>query len=343
MRKKGIFIARLLFSFMITLMLFSMIIKTNDTYSQMFMTSFLICALASMGKTICFLFEKENWAKIFDQLFLISFFLFAFGFLFFWCYTSIKSANFVFLFFSIPFWLVSIHYFRKFLWKKTKRTNNKKKQSKWSTSIVVGTILIGFTLCCGLVLLFLGIKDFYQENHKIKNYVTTTAYFKDYQIYEQTSDGSVTYQLNYVYQVEGKEYTISTDYGTNDIPDKGSVREMKYNPNHPSEAVLLGTNRSNSMIYIGAFFTLGSFTFVLVALYTKGVFDKVKFDVIGTYIGIVFLLIGIGIVLFQNGTTGSFLETVRSFGLWIFIPLAFVIIGLFQVIKSILIIKKNRE
>lgn len=143
--------------------------------------------------------------------------------------------------------------------------------------------------------------------------------------------------------MEGKEYTITTDYGTNYIPEEGSRREVKYNPNNPEEAVLIGTNRANGLIYMGSFFTLGSFTFVLITLSVCGVFDKVKFDVIGTYIGIVFLLVGIGIVLFQNGTTTSLIETIRSFGLWILIPLMFLVIGFFQTIKSLFWVRKKRE
>ena len=171
-----------------------MIIKASDTNSKMIMVPFLIFALASTGKTLCFILEKENLATVFDKLFVMSFFLFWFGFLFFWCYITLKEKNIVFLFFSIPFWFIGIHYLRKFLWKKEKDHSRKKKKIlKWNLKIIVGVFLIGFTLCSGIVMLVFGIKDTYQLNHKTKNYMSITAYFKDYQIYDQNNDGDVTY------------------------------------------------------------------------------------------------------------------------------------------------------
>ena len=75
--------------------------------------------------------------------------------------------------------------------------------------------------------------------------------------------------------------------------------------------------------------------FIIAILQTKGVFDKVKIDVVGLYFGIVFFIIGVGIILFQNGTTSSFLETIKSLGLWILIPILFIIVGLIQTINCL--------
>ena len=55
----------------------------------------------------------------------------------------------------------------------------------------------------------------------------------------------------------------------------------------------------------------------------------------GLYIGIVVLIIGIGIILFQYGTTASLIETVKLMGLWVVIPIMFIIIGIFQIIKCL--------
>lgn len=49
---------------------------------------------------------------------------------------------------------------------------------------------------------------------------------------------------------------------------------------------------SGGMIFAGAFFTFGAFTFVLVALMVQGYFDKLKIDVLGMYIGILFVVVG---------------------------------------------------
>ena len=95
------------------------------------------------------------------------------------------------------------------------------------------------------------------------------------------------------------------------------------------------------MIYGGAFFVLGSLTFVIFGLTALGLFDKVKIDVLGTYIGFVFVIIGIGIFLIQNGTTMSLLETIKNMKFWVLIPIMFVVIGMFQIIKCLLV-KKHK-
>lgn len=75
----------------------------------------------------------------------------------------------------------------------------------------------------------------------------------------------------------------------------------------------------------------------------KGVFDKVKINVMGIYIGTVFAVIGIGIILFQKGTTSSFIETIKSMGFWIAIPIIFIIVGILEVIKCIVDARNNTE
>ena len=92
---------------------------------------------------------------------------------------------------------------------------------------------------------------------------------------------------------------------------------------------------------MGAFFTLGATVFILAGLYALGCFDNIKINIMGIYIGIVCLVVGIGIILFQNGTTGSFMETVKSFGLWILIPFMFIIVGIQQLIKWIFLDRKG--
>lgn len=135
---------------------------------------------------------------------------------------------------------------------------------------------------------------------------------------------------------------VSTDYGVEKIPAVNSVRKVKYDPNNYEKAVLVGTNRNNGLIYFGAFFVLGGMVFVLIFLQIKGVFDKIKIDVIGTYIGVIFTIIGIGIILLQNGMTSSFIETVKTMGFWILIPFMFIIVGMFQTIKCLLLPKLKR-
>ena len=144
-----------------------------------------------------------------------------------------------------------------------------------------------------------------------------------------------TYELIYTYEVKGKNYTVSTNYGTNNIPDENSIRKVKYDSNNPSKSILVGTNNSNFLIYFGIFFTLSSIAFILGGLYTKEIFDKIKINIMGLYLGFCFFLIGTSITLLQNGTTTSLLEAINSFGIWIIIPILFIIVGLVQIIKCL--------
>ena len=73
----------------------------------------------------------------------------------------------------------------------------------------------------------------------------------------------------------------------------------------------------------------------MATLYITGIFDNIKINILGLYIGIVVLIIGIGIILFQYGTTASLIETVKLMGLWVVIPIMFIIIGIFQIIKCL--------
>lgn len=190
-------------------------------------------------------------------------------------------------------------------------------------------------------MLFFGISDIYRLNQKTKNYITVNGYYKNYDIYASDEHGT-TYKQTYTYKAYNKEYSITTDYQTNYIPSNNSIREVKFNPDNSEEAVLVGINSKNDLVYMGTFFSLVSFTFIIFYFTIRGYFDKFKIDIIGTYIGAIFVIIGIGIILFQNGTTMSFIETIKLFGLWILIPLMFIVVGIIRIIKC-LFLKKTKS
>jgi len=100
--------------------------------------------------------------------------------------------------------------------------------------------------------------------------------------------------------------------------------------------LILGIKDAESgLLFLGMIFTLGSLAFVLGALTIKGCFDKVKVDVLGLYAGAVIALIGMGFLILKFMETYSLLETVKSFGLWIIIPILMTVAGVFQIIKCI--------
>lgn len=209
------------------------------------------------------------------------------------------------------------------------------KNKKFDYKFIVSTLLVFSVLVVGIVCLSVGIKDTYYTNKKTKDYILTTASYQDYEIYDSNDEEDTTYRLIYVYEVDNQKYEIKTDYGSGFIPSVNSKRKIKYNPNNPSEAVFLGTNKNNILIYFGAFFILGGMVFVLGFLYVIGVFDKIRINILGLYMGFVFLVIGIGIIAVQIGNGFSIFEMIKEMKFWFLVPVMFVTIGGFQLIKCL--------
>jgi len=295
--------------------------------------SFMVLIGCYIAENICHFIEKPLAAKIFHKIYIIVFFLFVFCFLSVWSYAWIKDGQYFPLLFTIPFWICGIYMIRKHLFGIQPKVTQK--QSQFDLKIFISFFLVGIVLLIGIVCLYIGIKDTYNTNQITKDYITATAYFTDYEIYNSSSQKNTTYRLTYVYHIEGKEYMIKTDYGSESIPNINSTREIKYNPYNPSEAVFIGTNRNSSLIYFGAFFLLGGMVFVLIFLYTTGIFDKIRINIIGLYVGIVLFVAGIGVIAFQMGQTSSFIEVIKTMGFWLLIPIIFIIVGTFQIIKCL--------
>ena len=327
--RKGFITSKLIYSIIASLILTNIYIKTPN--GKLIMLPFMICSYALTIKYIFLLFDKNKYARLFNKVYSIGFLLFMFGFLIYWCYRCIIDKEYSMLLFSVPFWFMGIY-----IIKKKFRNNNEVKENnkKLNFPIVISCLLVGVCLVSGILMLFFGIRDTYKLNKKTKNYLITDGYYYDYDIYSSDKDGT-TYKLIYKYTIDNKEYTISTDYGTNYIPENNSIRKVKYNPDNPEKAILIGSNSKKGLIYAGAFFTFGALTFVIGGLSILGVFDKVKIDVVRTYIGSLFTIIGVGVVLVQNGTTLSFTETIKDMGLWVLIPIMFMVVGIHQVIQGL--------
>jgi len=324
-------------SIIVSIFLSYILITTTDLFTKIIVIPFLLFGISFFIKNLCLMFNKKQFAKLFSKINVIAFLVYLFGFMIIWCFTSIKNKDYLQVLFSIPFWLVGIYIIKKRFFNQKVNVNSDKNKSKFNFDfrVLISAFLVITVFLSGIVMMFFGIRDTYNLKNKTKNYITITGYFNNYDVFDADEDG-ITYKLTYIYKVDGKEYSITTDYGTNYIPDENSSREIKYNPNNPKEAVITGTNSKNGLIYFGAFFTFGALTFVIAALSVLGYFDKFKIDILGTYIGILFFIIGVGIILFQTGTTTSLIETIKSFGVLIIIPIMFLVVGIVQVVKCLL-------
>lgn len=113
-------------------------------------------------------------------------------------------------------------------------------------------LLLFITFIVGICLIYFGIKNQNELKEKSKDYLETEGYYTSYSTYGESD----THKLIYTYEVDGKEYNISTDYGAMIIPKENSTKIIKYDKNNPEEAIIEGINRNNIDICLGAVFII---------------------------------------------------------------------------------------
>lgn len=341
--KKTILITNIIKAALIFMLLMFVFTKNEQLYLRIIILFFILLTICNLAKNICDLFNKPIGVKIFHKLFIIIFLLIGACFIVVWSYAWIKNGIYFPLIFTIPFWACEVYIFCKSILEIKSDKKKVEKKTKFDFKIMVSGFLVICVLISGIICLVIGIKDTYQTKKKTQNYLTTTGYFKDYEIYSSSKEGERTYCLIYVYEIDGQEYSIKTDYGSGTIPSENSKREIKYNPNNPSEAVFTGTNKNSGLIYFGIFFILGSMVFVLIFLSTFGIFANIKINVIGLYVGFVLLVVGIGILAFQLGEGFSLMEAFKRMRFWILIPIMFIAVGGFQIVKCLFFERLDME
>lgn len=153
----------------------------------------------------------------------------------------------------------------------------RKKLNLWYAFLLPIVVLFLSFPIIGICLILVGINSNIRINKETENYVETTGYYKD-KIYAYTdSEGIILYKLQYEYTINGDQYYIETDYSTNIIPKVGSEKVIKYNPDNPIQAVIIGFNSNGIMIIIGiAFVVLSSWWIVLIII--KKI-KHIKYDV----------------------------------------------------------------
>lgn len=129
------------------------------------------------------------------------------------------------------------------LFGKLEENNIDMKQNKTRKNPIVGILLV---MCFLMGTLFLSVKIGYDNSHKGKNYIPTQGKYVDAKIQSKNSgkNRETTYYLIYSYEVDGKEYRVSTDGGTSYIPEYGSEKIVLYNQENPSDAYIKGENNT---------------------------------------------------------------------------------------------------
>ena len=190
----------------------------------------------------------------------------------------------------------------------------------------------------GAVLFIWGIKKNKAIKDRSETYEKTEGYFIDKELYSEAKRvgrrrKSATYSLIYIYQVDGIDYTVKTDYGTSVIPQYGSAQEILYNPMNPSEAIVGGTNSSTALIVIGLMFLLIPLVFLMVILYGDGVFDGWRFNVMDFVVGIVMFVLG-ATFYYMLGDGMSIRKLVWRAGLFSMIPVMFIAVGILLMCRA---------
>lgn len=200
----------------------------------------------------------------------------------------------------------------------------------------VSIALVGVGLLVGILLIVFGVKNTYDLNKATENYAVTQGRLVDYEVRESgtATDRSYSYYYIYSYTVDGREYTVTADYGTGSSPKIGSEKEIKYDPQNPEKAVVSGINGNTVMIFIGVMFALVSGVFVMVFLVGAGVFEKCRVRVFDLFIGLVPIVIGVG-AFYLMGDGFSFKKAFSSGGPFALIPFLLIAAGVLVIVKNV--------
>lgn len=343
MKNKSVPLRRIIPAISAIILLLNTFLITKSTSTKVIILPFLICSFAYTLENIFLMLGKSKLSNLMNKLYISSFLLYAFGFLIFWCYLNIKNNSYNSLILSLPFWLCGI-FLTKRVFTKNEKTPRKKSTNKNANSkrispnfkVIVPLSLIIICFICGAVMLTLGIKNTYNISKKTKNYHETIGFFDSYTIY--STKKSSTYKLIYTYNVNGKRYSISTNYGTGFIPKKGSTRTIKYNPRKKEEAIIKGTGTNTFLIFIGIMFTTIPLIIFLDRLKAFKDLTQSSFDLLGIITGSVFITVGIGILYLLTGGF-SLIALFKNYSYRYLIPfliiIMFIAVGFYQIIRSL--------
>ena len=191
-------------------------------------------------------------------------------------------------------------------------------------------ILIIFFILPGIGVLFIGFTDLYNSKITAKDYISVEGTLTSYE--EKCDLDGCSYSAKYTYIVNNVEYDIRSRIIHNYKPELGSITEIKYNPSNPREAIIADDSGTPFTLIFGFLF-VGIPLFCILA----SVLDNKKkpFNIL---LGLFCIAMGFGIIIIQGFSEHnpfSIMTAVKNSGFFIIIPIAFLIIGLYQMIWAI--------
>lgn len=176
-------------------------------------------------------------------------------------------------------------------------------------STVISVFLILAVIAAGVWMVFTGVTDTIEQSALKAEYESVEGELTDYTL---TSPGGYdpvrrrhtndTYSLTYTYYVDFEAYTVTTDYGTGDIPILGSSRTVYFDPAHPDNAILGGTNSATVLIFAGSLFIIVPMIFIVVFATMMGWIPHTRIDILDILVGLVLAGVGVGALFLMEGS-----------------------------------------
>lgn len=155
----------------------------------------------------------------------------------------------------------------------------------------------------GILVFIFGVAIFYNLYQETKDYIKTEGTLQSKILVDtrESSEGKEElYQVTYSYIVNGKQYTVPLDYLVvfeKEDPNKkvDETRIIKYNPDHPEQAVVLGHHPRQTLLFVGFMFIgIPLILFITFANDTRGTKqDRIlRSRMINIIVGIFFATLG---------------------------------------------------
>ena len=204
--------------------------------------------LSDIVKNIIFLKRGIVDNLFFSKVSAIGFFLFIFQLLIYITFLFISSKVYFLLITILPFWIFTVVYFKKKIFDNYDVVLECLKNGRFISFFILTFLTILVLL--GMVFMYIGFTG--SSFYMYKDYIVTTGYYTEYEAIK-TEEG-LNYKLIYSYNVDGVDYLVETEYYTNNLPNEGAARNIKYNPLNHSQAIVVGGGAGDVLLLVGFMF-----------------------------------------------------------------------------------------
>ncbi len=203
-------------------------------------------------------------------------------------------------------------------------------QTTTDKNLSVSEIILKLFPCIfGICVLAFGIAGILKEQKRTENYETIQGYCSAYDYSYTNEKGHDYYRWTYSYMVDGREYSVTTDFNANFVPSTGSTRTIKYNPLRPGDAFIPSMSFHNIILFGGI---------IIMAVSLIGILNAfVKYcpvDLCGIVKGIAFVLLGFGVNYLLAGNF-SIISSYAAFGYVVIFPAVFIGVGICTAVRSL--------